>query len=182
MRCVLAHNAKTLLQALAFVPVVSAVAAVPLECCPIRCSTRGGFWGRQGAQRTCACTTTNGRLRFAQSSVPCTDHSCAFPAPHCPLPSCPLTCALLQVCNFFEDRDRGQYHCPGCGICRVGGPENYFHCATCVGCFPTSQRPSHAACVADAMKSTCPVCLEVATRLEGGVWTGGGGCQTRNTV
>lgn len=24
------------------------------------------------------------------------------------------------ICNLFDDEDRGQWHCEGCGICRVG--------------------------------------------------------------
>ncbi len=62
-----------------------------------------------------------------------------------------VCCLLSVVC---------QYHCPGCGICRVGGAANFFHCDKCCGCFPHSEVARHTSCVADAMKSTCPVCLE----------------------
>ncbi|CAG5088531.1 Similar to RZFP34: Probable E3 ubiquitin-protein ligase RZFP34 (Oryza sativa subsp. japonica) [Cotesia congregata] len=32
-------------------------------------------------------------------------------------------------CNLFDDEDKNQYHCDGCGICRVGGRDRFFHCA-----------------------------------------------------
>jgi RING finger and CHY zinc finger domain-containing protein 1 len=39
-------------------------------------------------------------------------------------------------CNFFDDDlERKQFHCEECGICRVGGRENYFHCSTCNCCY-----------------------------------------------
>ncbi len=31
-------------------------------------------------------------------------------------------------CRFFDDDVRkGQFHCDKCGICRVGGRDNFFH-------------------------------------------------------
>uniref|UniRef100_A0A182T1K6 CTCHY-type domain-containing protein n=1 Tax=Anopheles maculatus TaxID=74869 RepID=A0A182T1K6_9DIPT len=40
------------------------------------------------------------------------------------------------VCNLFDDEDRNQYHCDGCGICRVGGRGRFFHCEVCNMCLP----------------------------------------------
>lgn len=40
------------------------------------------------------------------------------------------------VCNLFDDEDRNQYHCEGCGICRVGGRGRFFHCKVCNMCLP----------------------------------------------
>ena len=39
-------------------------------------------------------------------------------------------------CQFFDDDlTRGQFHCDDCGICRVGGAANFFHCSTCACCY-----------------------------------------------
>lgn len=47
---------------------------------------------------------------------------------------------LLQftclICNLFDDEDKDQYHCDGCGICRIGGRNNFFHCEVCNMCLP----------------------------------------------
>jgi hypothetical protein len=34
-------------------------------------------------------------------------------------------------------------HPIGCGLCRVGGREKYFHCDKCVACLPLSMRDNH---------------------------------------
>lgn len=62
-------------------------------------------------------------------------------------------------CCFFDDVDRGQWHCADCGICRVGGEHRFFHCETCSCCYSTSLRGNHV-CVENSMRSACPVCLE----------------------
>jgi CHY zinc finger len=42
-------------------------------------------------------------------------------------------------CSFFDDElEKQQFHCEECGICRVGGRENFFHCKTCSACYSTS--------------------------------------------
>lgn len=40
------------------------------------------------------------------------------------------------ICNLFDDEDKNQYHCDGCGICRVGGKGRFFHCEVCNMCLP----------------------------------------------
>lgn len=55
-------------------------------------------------------------------------------------------------CCFFDDVDRGQYHCDDCGICRVGGRHRFFHCQTCSCCYSTSLRGNHV-CVENSMRS-----------------------------
>lgn len=40
------------------------------------------------------------------------------------------------ICNLFDDEDKDQYHCNGCGICRIGGRNNFFHCEVCNMCLP----------------------------------------------
>ena len=61
---------------------------------------------------------------------PCQLHQCLEPV----LPTCGA-CCLVQ-CQFFDDDlSRGQFHCDDCGICRVGGAANFFHCSTCACCY-----------------------------------------------
>lgn len=39
---------------------------------------------------------------------------------------------FCEVCKLFDDDvSKQQYHCHGCGICRIGGRENFFHCSKC---------------------------------------------------
>ena len=52
--------------------------------------------------------------------------------------------------------ERQYYHCDDCGICRVGGRENFFHCPTCEGCFAKSMENNHI-CVERNLKQNCPV-------------------------
>ena len=46
-------------------------------------------------------------------------------------------------CKLFDDEDKAQFHCDGCGICRIGGRENFFHCVTCNMCLPTHLEGKH---------------------------------------
>ncbi|KAK0095555.1 hypothetical protein PV326_008023 [Microctonus aethiopoides] len=62
-------------------------------------------------------------------------------------------------CNLFDDEDKNQYHCDGCGICRVGGRERFFHCAKCNMCLPVQLQNGHT-CVENVSHANCPVCLE----------------------
>ena len=63
-------------------------------------------------------------------------------------------------CPFFDHRTVRQYfHCDECGICRVGGRENFFHCPTCEGCFAKGMEGNHT-CVERSLKQNCPVCFE----------------------
>ncbi len=42
-------------------------------------------------------------------------------------------------CNFFDDdTSKQQFHCDLCGLCRVGGAENFFHCNRCGCCYGKS--------------------------------------------
>lgn len=63
------------------------------------------------------------------------------------------------ICRLFDDNDKKQFHCVGCGICRVGGRENFFHCAKCNICIAKSIMDSHT-CVENMSRRVCPVCLE----------------------
>lgn len=68
---------------------------------------------------------------------------------------------FCSVCNFWDDDglERKVFHCQSCGICRVGGRENYFHCETCGSCYPMEIRSTHT-CVENAMRQNCPICLQ----------------------
>jgi len=63
------------------------------------------------------------------------------------------------TCRLFDDVDKKQFHCDGCGICRVGGSENFYHCDICNMCIGIGIKDSHK-CLADSSKQNCPVCLE----------------------
>jgi len=62
-------------------------------------------------------------------------------------------------CKLYDDEDKQQFHCTGCGICRVGGRENYFHCHRCDMCLPNHLQDNHK-CVEKVSRSNCPVCQE----------------------
>lgn len=62
-------------------------------------------------------------------------------------------------CFFDDDTSKGQFHCDGCGLCRVGGREKYFHCDKCVACLPLQMKDNHK-CLSESLHANCPVCLE----------------------
>lgn len=64
-----------------------------------------------------------------------------------------------EKCRFYDNTDKGQFHCDGCGICRQGGKDNFFHCDKCVACLPLSMKDSHK-CLSESLKINCPVCME----------------------
>ncbi|KAM8717662.1 hypothetical protein ACLKA7_004371 [Drosophila subpalustris] len=63
------------------------------------------------------------------------------------------------ICNLFDDADKQQYHCHGCGICRIGGAHNFFHCEVCNMCLPIQLKIAGHRCVENISRSHCPVCL-----------------------
>ncbi|XP_046849600.1 RING finger and CHY zinc finger domain-containing protein 1-like [Xenia sp. Carnegie-2017] len=62
-------------------------------------------------------------------------------------------------CRMFDDNDKGQFHCDGCGICRVGGRDNFIHCDTCGFCLSKSIYDSHK-CLEKVSRNSCAICLE----------------------
>lgn len=62
-------------------------------------------------------------------------------------------------CKLIDDEDKKQYHCEGCGICRVGGRDKFFHCQTCDMCLPKKLENQHR-CVEKMSRTNCPICLE----------------------
>ncbi|KAF4660226.1 hypothetical protein FOL47_007255 [Perkinsus chesapeaki] len=65
-----------------------------------------------------------------------------------------------EKCKFWDDKglEKGAFHCDGCGICRVGGRENYKHCYGCAACYPPEVYENHHCLSAETMKNVCPVC------------------------
>ncbi|KAJ0110871.1 hypothetical protein Patl1_01081 [Pistacia atlantica] len=67
---------------------------------------------------------------------------------------------FCNICKFYDDDiSKGQFHCDDCGICRVGGRDEFFHCQKCGSCYSVSARNDHV-CVENSMKNYCPVCYE----------------------
>nr|CAB3265498.1 RING finger and CHY zinc finger domain-containing protein 1 [Phallusia mammillata] len=66
---------------------------------------------------------------------------------------------FCAICRLYDDKDKGQFHCELCGICRVGGRINFKHCETCGFCLPNSIIESHK-CIESNSKRNCPICLE----------------------
>eukprot|EP00922_Rhytidocystis_sp_ex-Travisia-forbesii_P065383 GHVS01097159.1.p1 GENE.GHVS01097159.1~~GHVS01097159.1.p1 ORF type:complete len:380 (-),score=65.24 GHVS01097159.1:131-1270(-) len=68
---------------------------------------------------------------------------------------------FCSVCNFWDNAGLSKhvFHCDDCGICRVGGRENFFHCEKCQSCYSNELKERHV-CVEGAMKNPCPICLE----------------------
>ncbi|XP_031351218.1 RING finger and CHY zinc finger domain-containing protein 1-like [Photinus pyralis] len=63
------------------------------------------------------------------------------------------------LCFIFDDYWKGQFHCDKCGLCRVGGQNNYFHCTECNMCLARTLMDNHK-CVTDCAAGNCPVCAE----------------------
>ncbi|XP_031258209.1 E3 ubiquitin-protein ligase MIEL1-like isoform X1 [Pistacia vera] len=67
---------------------------------------------------------------------------------------------FCNICKFYDDDiSKGQFHCDDCGICRVGGRDEFFHCQKCGSCYSVSVCNDHV-CVENSMKNYCPVCYE----------------------
>lgn len=78
--------------------------------------------------------------------------------------SVPLALLPAAVCVFLLNAAlRARFHCDECGICRIGGRDNFFHCATCGCCYATTLQDKHK-CVEKSMHHNCPVCFEVIPR------------------
>lgn len=86
---------------------------------------------RQPVQAECQ----NCQIRFGKVSQPKIFHNV-----NCFFILFQYTCL---ECNLFDDDDKNQYHCSGCGICRVGGAEKFFHCAKCNMCLPIQLQNRH---------------------------------------
>ena len=70
-------------------------------------------------------------------------------------------------CRLFDDDDsKKQFHCDKCGICRVGGKDNFFHCDTCGYCMNNSIKDSHKVCLfAVAFLYLFPISISLLVRV-----------------
>ena len=55
-------------------------------------------------------------------------------------------------CNLWMDLSKKPFHCDKCGICRVGGKDNFSHCDQCCMCISVSVIDTHN-CLKDKYKS-----------------------------
>ena len=86
------------------------------------------------------------------------------------------TCAIsfaayyCSVCHLWDDAGdtKGIYHCDGCGICRVGGQQNFIHCNVCNMCIGVTNT-DHACRAGD--QGNCPICMEsISTSRKPAMW------------
>ncbi|XP_067677329.1 RING finger and CHY zinc finger domain-containing protein 1-like [Haliotis asinina] len=64
-----------------------------------------------------------------------------------------------NICHLLDNEDKQQFHCDKCGICRVGGQENFFHCEKCDICLSNNLKGNHK-CVERVSHDSCPICLD----------------------
>lgn len=64
---------------------------------------------------------------------------------------------FCDICNLFDDTDKGQYHCDKCGFCRIGGKDNFIHCDSCHMCIGKDIFNIHK-CV-QIKESLCSICM-----------------------
>lgn len=62
-----------------------------------------------------------------------------------------------DICRLFDDVNKEQFHCVGCGFCRIGGKHNFTHCYKCNMCIPNTSIDNHKCLV--VKDSTCPICI-----------------------
>ncbi|XP_005099012.1 RING finger and CHY zinc finger domain-containing protein 1 [Aplysia californica] len=65
---------------------------------------------------------------------------------------------FCPVCRLY-DKNKDQFHCDKCGICRVGPKEKFYHCDTCNACLSKELKGNHK-CVENMSQSSCPICQE----------------------
>ena len=58
----------------------------------------------------------------------------------------------------MSDSDKDQFHCNGCGFCRVGGRDNFIHCTKCDICVNKEVFDTHK-CV-NIKYDRCPICMD----------------------
>ena len=110
------------------------------------CTNNGNPMDRFGiTQIICKeCDTVQDSKTNVCSNVEC---GVTFGEYHCP------------TCNLWMALSKRPFHCNECGFCRVGGSENFRHCAQCCMCVAASVYETHN-CMTDKYKNACPVCRE----------------------
>jgi len=139
----------------------------------IRCSNTSsaiGASGRKGAKMACLPLD-----RFSIGEIVCRkcsrrQNSKTNKCIECDTPFGEYHC---QICNLWMTKSKSPFHCAKCGICRVGGRDNFVHCDLCCMCVSRSSHnnksdnnnssstttPQHK-CIRDKYKTNCPVCQE----------------------
>ncbi|KAI8349378.1 zinc-ribbon-domain-containing protein [Mortierella sp. GBAus27b] len=67
-----------------------------------------------------------------------------------------------DVCKLWDDdEEKSIYHCPDCGICRVGEGlgKDFFHCQKCNICMAIRLKDKHR-CIERNLECDCPICGE----------------------
>lgn len=62
-----------------------------------------------------------------------------------------------DICHLFDDIDKEQFHCYGCGFCRIGGKDNFVHCDKCNMCIVKTIFETHK-CL-NIIETLCPICM-----------------------
>ncbi|KAH6645790.1 zinc-ribbon-domain-containing protein [Truncatella angustata] len=68
-------------------------------------------------------------------------------------------CSICKLWN--NDSEKSIYHCPDCGICRVGRGlgKDFFHCKKCNACLNINFENAHR-CIERLLDCDCPICGE----------------------
>lgn len=62
-----------------------------------------------------------------------------------------------EVCRLYDDIDKGQFHCNKCGMCRIGGVDNFEHCDDCNICMKKETFDDHKC--SNMKEAVCPICF-----------------------
>jgi len=64
-----------------------------------------------------------------------------------------------DICKFWEDAENKEiFHCPECGLCRLGRSGDYIHCKRCGCCLNYKYYAKHP-CIENSLDSDCPICF-----------------------
>lgn len=66
---------------------------------------------------------------------------------------------ICHICHIIDTKEKEIFHCDKCGICRVGGKDNYIHCDTCNMCLKNECYNDHI-CIENSLNRGCPICQE----------------------
>src|SRR5690554_1246043 len=67
-----------------------------------------------------------------------------------------------DICKLWDDDStKSVYHCPDCGICRIGNglDKDFFHCKKCNICMVIHFKDNHK-CIERSLECDCPICGE----------------------
>jgi RING finger/CHY zinc finger protein 1 len=67
---------------------------------------------------------------------------------------------FCDKCNLFDNNGlvKQIFHCDKCTICRIGGSDNFFHCADCSTCINVLMKDTHKC--QNIVDEMCPICSE----------------------